>query len=999
MLRCYLSTLLLLFLGHTALWGQAREFLTFHNYTQKEGLSSYNITKIRQDKYGFFWIATQDGLNCFDGRNFKVFTREAKAPYTLHGNNVTDIAEDTAHNRLFLATAYGGIECIHLPAQRIIQQPLLQAANRYLAGKWVRCLALSGPTLWIGLYEGICTLDLQTGKFTPPAALNWKGIKAGELRVKRILQSKGRIVLCCDGYGLVIVDAATGMPASAVPAALLNNYNSEGALTFWNGTTGNGDTLLFATSWGLRRLYFDRARPVLAPPAQDWMYREEIFACTQDEKGDTWLSSRRGLYRMNAAGAEHRSIRDAGNSTGDRESIMYVLYTDRRNNIWAGSEEGLSYIPNRPSPFRMFYRSAMGGARIRHAFALYATGKEEMLCGASNGLYRVDMGDHMIRQVDTVAACYLAGELPDKRLLVSNSKGIFVLQEERLVPASSVYPALKRLQHIQMNALYNHGDSMVVLGSLFNNGIYVWNFKQGNIRSFNHRLGNLPLDDELVNGIFRDSTGQVFIVSVNRVILFDPVSGGYRDWKAAIPANSVLMDMCETSGHYWLAAYGAGLVRVDKSFSNWQVFSERNGLCNNGVYKVFAYGDSLVVVTSNNGLSTLHLPSLRFRNYTGSDGLHSNAFEQFSGFRQGNIIYAGGINGFTRIDPAGFITDPVSPEVRISGVQIQRPRNIADTTQLDMKQLKIPADAVQTSIIFSALNFSNPDKVRFVYKIDKLQDEWVDIGAQNRISLIGPAPGAYTLQVKAVNEDGYASSQPQSLKLVFLPKWYQTLLFKILVVMAALAIPFGFFQYRIYELRRQQQIRKEIASDLHDDMGSTLNTVKIFAHLAREGDRESLLQQVDEAISLAISGLRDLLWVLDDKDDTAGGLIERIRKMALPVTLIHKIALHCSVRESMAKMLLTKKEKRNLLLIAKEAVNNTIKYAECSRLDISLSQLNGRPVLQIRDNGKGFDSTRDNPDGYGLRNMKDRARQIGYQLELNTASGNGVEVLVVKRPG
>jgi len=250
-----------------------------------------------------------------------------------------------------------------------------------------------------------------------------------------------------------------------------------------------------------------------------------------------------------------------------------------------------------------------------------------------------------------------------------------------------------------------------------------------------------------------------------------------------------------------------------------------------------------------------------------------------------------------------------------------------------------------------------------------------------------------------VNEDGYTGREQRSLKLVFLPKWYQTLWFKLLLALAALAIPFGFFQYRLHELRMQQQIRKEIASDLHDDMGSTLNTVKIFAHLARDGDRESMLLQVDEAITLAIAGLRDLLWVLDDKDDTAGGLMERIRKMALPITLTHHIALQCNIRETMVKLLLTKKEKRNLLLIAKEAVNNTIKYAQCSRLDISFSQVNGRPVLQIRDNGKGFDSSVAYPDGYGLRNMKDRARQIGYQLELHTASGSGVEVLVMKHPG
>jgi len=999
MLNCYLNTLLLLLWGHTVLWGQSREFLTFHNYTQKEGLSSYNITKIRQDKYGFFWIATQDGLNCFDGRKFKVFGRGAMASYYLHGNNVTDIVEDTLRDRLFVATAYGGITCINLSTQRIMTAAVLQAANQYLADKWVRCLALSANTLWIGLNEGLCSLDLETGRFTTPADFHWKGIRAAALQVNRMLPCAGRIVLCCDGYGLVIIDAYTAKPAGFIPAALLNHYNNEGALIFWNGAVGSNDTLLLATSWGLRKLCFDRSRPVLLRSSQEWMYREEVFACTQDEKGDLWLSGRKGLYRMESGTGRYHSICEAGNSADGSESIMYVLFTDRRNNIWAGSEEGLSYILNRPSPFLRFSRSSTCGDRLRHAFALYPLDQHEVLCGASDGLYRMNTDHFLARKIDTMAACYLIGQLPDKNVLVSNSRGIFLLQGDRLLPASSLYPVLKPLQHIQMNALYTQGDSIVILGSLFNNGIYVWYCRQGKIRSFNRRLGNLPLDDELVNSIFRDSKGRVFIVSVNTIILFDPVSGSYKAWKAGFPGNAVLLDMCETAGHYWLAAYGVGLVRVDKAFKQWQVFSERDGLCNNGVYKVFAYGDSLVVVTSNKGLSTLHLPSFRFRNYTETDGLHADAFEQFSGFRQGNFIYAGGINGFTRIDPSGFSVDSIPPEVRVTGVRIQRPSRLTDTSLLDLPLLQIPADAARTTILFSAIHFSDPAKVRFVYKIDKLQDEWIDIGPHDSVSLVGPAPGTYTFHVKAVNEDGYTGRQLRSLKLVFLPKWYQTLWFKLLIALVALAIPFGFFQYRLYELRMQQQIRKEIASDLHDDMGSTLNTVKIFAHLARDGDRESMLLQVDEAVTLAIAGLRDLLWVLDDKDDTAGGLMERIRKMALPVTLTHHIALHCNIREGMVKMLLTKKEKRNLLLIAKEAVNNTIKYAQCSRLDISFSQVNGRPVLQIRDNGRGFDSSVAYPDGYGLRNMKDRARQIGYQLELHTASGSGVEVLVMKHPG
>ncbi|MRG48737.1 hypothetical protein GFS24_26735 [Chitinophaga sp. SYP-B3965] len=995
MLRCFLNTLLFLCLGYASLWGQQKQFHSFHNYTQKDGLSSYNITKIRQDKFGFFWIATQDGLNCFDGRKFRVFNKVAQPLLAIKGNNVTDLVEDTLHNRLYLAAFSGGLSCINTLTQTTLQDRALQQANVFLSKKWIRCLALSGNTLWIGLYEGICSLDLQTGEFSPPDKLAWKGIPTDTLRVKRITTCGNRVVICCDGYGLIVLDPKSGKPVNTLPASMLNFYDDPVALEFWNGEPGKGDTLYLATNWGLRLMHFKGLQPTIENPIGNSITdKETVFACTPDAAGNLWITNKQGLYRLTKGKGSYTLIQDVNNTENTWGSIIYVLFNDKRNNIWAGSEEGLSYVSCHINPFEKYYRSSISPTRIQHAFALYMEGKDSLLCGASNGLYQVNLAERSIQRIDSNSAYYLIGALPDNQILISNNQGIFIRNQEGLVPASTVYPALKPLQHIQMNTLCSYSDSLVVLSSLFNNGLYVWNCKSGQIRSFSRRQKNLLLDDETVTSLFMDKQKNLFVISTSTIFRFNPVTGENKVYH--IPDKGVLMDMCETSHHYWLAIYGAGLVRVNKDFTGLRIFSEKEGLCNNGVNKVFAYKDNMILVTSNNGLSTLDIPSLRFRNYAQSDGLHSNAFEQSSGFQTGNFIYAGGINGFTRINPAGFTNDTIPPQIRISGIQIHTPGSTKDTTHLQMQSLKIPSDVLQTSIFFSALHFSNPDKISFAYKIDELQKDWIDIGHQNNINLIGLAPGTYSLFVKAMNEDGAMSSLSVPLKLIYLPKWYQTLLFKISILLIAGGILLGFFQYRIFQLRQQQQIRKDIASDLHDDIGSTLNTVKIYAHLAKSGDQVNLLQQMEESVSQAITGLRDLLWVLDEKDDSVAGLLERIKKMTSPVTIAHQIALHCSTNEAIGGRILSKKEKRNLLLIAKEAVNNAIKYADCTMLEIRFMEVNNKLTLQIRDNGKGFDLNDRSDTGYGLRNMQDRATQIGYQLKLNTAPGNGVEVWVMK---
>jgi hypothetical protein len=115
----------------------------------------------------------------------------------------------------------------------------------------------------------------------------------------------------------------------------------------------------------------------------------------------------------------------------------------------------------------------------------------------------------------------------------------------------------------------------------------------------------------------------------------------------------------------------------------------------------------------------------------------------------------------------------------------------------------------------------NPGRVTYQYRIKERSAKWGNLGTQNFVNLIGLNPGTYTLEVKAANEDGVWCA-PKSLTLIFLPKWYQTLWFDFVVAMALVGLMYAFYRYRIRQLKKQQQIRVDIASDLHDDIGSAL---------------------------------------------------------------------------------------------------------------------------------------------------------------------------------
>ena len=153
--------------------------------------------------------------------------------------------------------------------------------------------------------------------------------------------------------------------------------------------------------------------------------------------------------------------------------------------------------------------------------------------------------------------------------------------------------------------------------------------------------------------------------------------------------------------------------------------------------------------------------------------------------------------------------------------------------------------------------------------------------------------------MQAFNEDGLAS-EIKEIQLVFLPKWYQTTWFKILLIVLVAGIVYALYKIRINQLKKEKEIRTHLASDLHDDLGSTLNSVKVYANMAMlEKENNKYLEKIKESTQEAISGVRDIIWILDDKKDSMDHLVTRISLllslfvMLVLLILILNSTIHC----------------------------------------------------------------------------------------------------------
>ncbi|MBK6828608.1 MAG: hypothetical protein IPG86_17920 [Chitinophagaceae bacterium] len=316
-------------------------------------------------------------------------------------------------------------------------------------------------------------------------------------------------------------------------------------------------------------------------------------------------------------------------------------------------------------------------------------------------------------------------------------------------------------------------------------------------------------------------------------------------------------------------------------------------------------------------------------------------------------------------------------------------------TDIEADKLSLPSNIIQTNIFFGANDYQNIHKIKFKYRILGFNSEWINTNTQNFITLIGLSPGTYHLQVQAFNEDG-VGSEIKELTLVFLPKWYQTWWFKSLIALALIAIAYGLYRMRINQLRKEEKIRNQLASDLHDDLGSTLNSIKVHSNLAQmEKENSNHLVMVKQGAQDAINGVRDIIWVLDDKKDQLGDTFTRVGQFAEPLCLASKIQYKAVLEDETQSFKLGKEEKRNLYMIFKESINNSLKYAGSSQITLHASRPDKKLRIEIIDNGKGFDLAATG-NGYGLRNIMNRAKTVGYAAEIISSPGAGTRILLQK---
>jgi two-component system sensor histidine kinase UhpB len=204
------------------------------------------------------------------------------------------------------------------------------------------------------------------------------------------------------------------------------------------------------------------------------------------------------------------------------------------------------------------------------------------------------------------------------------------------------------------------------------------------------------------------------------------------------------------------------------------------------------------------------------------------------------------------------------------------------------------------------------------------------------------------------------------------------------------------FIYHYYITRQKlklQILRNKIASDLHDDVGSTLSSISIFSQMARQQSKDviPLLDSIGENSRKMLDAMADIVWTINPENDQFEKIILRMRSFAYELLGAKNIEFEFIAEEELATLKLPMDVRKNLYLIFKEAINNLAKYAEADKAVFAIKEEKNILSLMILDNGKGFDIHR-STEGNGIKNMKKRAEEIGGRLSINSEPGHGTTI-------
>ncbi len=828
-----LSILILISLNSFA----QKQNLKFNHISIDDGLSQNAIVSICQDKYGFMWFGTENGLNRYNGYNITIYKNDPDDSSSLTNNYITSICKD-----------------------------------------------IDGE-LWIGTEGGLCKYNYEQDNFERynHNSGNPNGL-SGDVIINLYPDPLGGIWISINLGGIDYYDKKTGKFThykhdSKKPKSISSNL----VFSVLRDKSGN---LWFTTINGLNKFIPDKnqfEKYFHKPDNPKSLSSNIVIDIKEDKSGNLWITTNNGLNEFNPKNNSftlHNTTLSNNKNTGTNN--LYNLFIDYNNKIWIASSWGLlkydkqknlttiyKHNPSNPQSLSFDITSSIfedndhnlwigtfgGGVNWVNlnplAFIHINKDSEDTNSLFNNDIFSICKTRDNILWLGTIG--FLERCDPQKKLFThypifnpdpdnpnilinslfedsfnllwigtSNGLSRFDRKKRKFIQ----YPNPENKHKIQ-NQIWHIGEDNkgnIWLSSRIGLGKYIRN-KDSVIYFLTDTNVHKDIPNCDIRYTFEDTNETLWIGAYGGLYIFDTKNNKIKyqtsktDTKNSLNKDAIFcISECsdEIGEKLWLATNN-GLVHYDIKTKTLKRYLEKDGICNSVIYGMQEDNNGNIWLSTNNGMAKFNRKTMKFKNYHKHDGLQSNAFRFGASYKDSKgLIYFGGINGLTIFNPDSIKESKIIPDVIITEFylfdKIVPINKEIDKKFILKKDISLTNEIELTykqnifSFDFVAINYNQINNNKYAYMLEGLNEDWIYIGTKNHVSFNGIPPGEYIFRVKGSNVDDYWNEKDTSIKITILPPYWKTIWFRISTIILIMLIIYVLYRIRIQSIKAQNTL-------------------------------------------------------------------------------------------------------------------------------------------------------------------------------------------------
>ena len=873
---------LLLLLMTPSLLMASQDPVSRHNFkiTRAEisdDLTQQTIRQTFQDETGLIWILTQEGLHRFDGYELRSYQASEGSAGSISHNNVRRMVQDTS-GKLWIATTGGGLN-YYDSGTRGFKALVSGGETNYLLSNNISTLVSDEiGMLWLGYLDGrLSMFDPHTQDFVHRTLFNRMASQHGSITAIAA-PNPLQLWIGTSKAGLLLYQRHTGAISSRKGiAGTINDLISSQITslhiapdqTLWIGTSADG---LFVVN--MENGEIGNYRPSSSDDAS--ILSNAVNTIYEDQENRIWIGTDAGLSLYNAGGTFTNF--SSKNSNLQEDFIMNILQ-DQEGNFWIGTHYGL--YAGFHSRFEIF--NGNHGLESESITSFAETAGNTLWVGTYDTLYYQNGGNSTFEEAEDQ---FFAPEESTARIMSLEANGYNLWIGTRTSGVAQLDLKEKSVRHFKQdssppskigaNAIVDIflDDRGVLWISTFGGGVTSVSNNDQNSLTFSYSdtdpdtissnvvYKTLELSDKWllfattkgINLFDRDS------LKVRRMLTYSPA--------VAIDSAHIIIDAIQDdNGRVWLSLQNSGLLVIaepDPSLDSWHVEPVETypKLPKTTIYSMQKDEEGMLWLSAANGLARLNPNDLTLKTFDYSDGLQDNEFNFGASFKDSKgRLYFGGNRGFNRFDPARVVEERPPPRFVLTNIDIAGKALPVDVAYANIDSLDLGHEDYYINFEFSALDYTEPHKNRYRYKLDNFDHDWIDLGTRHNASFTNLPSGHYRLHLKGANSDGVWNEDGKALALrVFPAPW---------LTWWAFSLYFGFlfwliwFSLRYYDTYMLKERANELADVMHgtaeqamDDLEDQLDIQQLLIENVRD-HTEQIMNVVSDLLDRQAEMIED----------------------------------------------------------------------------------------------------------------------------------------------